>query len=345
MTLREYVEEVKIFPYSRANFDIVKESIELNIAAMYLDSYNYIQENTIDNSNLICIYTEDIIEEKRKSFIGRLTNFIRRIFSSITRSFNVLYTLASKLVKKAVDNTNKRSSALNKIQELDKNIKRDYDSTFNALKKEWPELYKKFDTGDINTIFKTLDTEDLTATLKETGMTDRQIQFTMRMAAAIVGVLTKVPSRLLIVSRDKDSFMRPFKKIIDMKTITDQECDELNEIIENVINKIENSSNESEFATAEDIDFFEKDFKDLSLAADKAKNNVEHLLENNDIEVDFKKLNNLASILARFTKMMNEYVANIVDLSDKLSTNLLTIIRWFNEVLDSPKVGGEQEDE
>ena len=345
MTLREYVEEVKIFPYSRANFDIVKESIELNIAAMYLDSYNYIQENTIDNSNLICIYTEDIIEEKRKSFIGRLTNFIRRIFSSITRSFNVLYTLASKLVKKAVDNTNKRSSALNKIQELDKNIKRDYDSTFNALKKEWPELYKKFDTGDINTIFKTLDTEDLTATLKETGMTDRQIQFTMRMAAAIVGVLTKVPSRLLIVSRDKDSFMRPFKKIIDMKTITDQECDELNEIIENVINKIENFSNESEFATAEDIDFFEKDFKDLSLAADKAKNNVEHLLENNDIEVDFKKLNNLASILARFTKMMNEYVANIVDLSDKLSTNLLTIIRWFNEVLDSPKVGGEQEDE
>lgn len=148
-----------------------------------------------------------------------------------------------------------------------------------------------------------------------------------------------------MVSHDKDSFMRPFKKIIDMKTITDQECDELNEIIENVINKIENSSNESEFATVEDIDFFEKDFKDLFLAADKAKNNVEHLLENNDIEVDFKKLNNLASILTRFTKMMNEYVANIVDLSDKLSTNLITIIRWFNEVLDSPKVGGEQEDE
>lgn len=345
MTLKEYVEEVRTFPYSRANFDIVKESIELNIAAMYLDSYNYIQENTIDDSNLICIYTEDTIEEKKKSFISRLTSFIRRIFSSITRSFNVLYTLASKLVKRAVDNTNKRSSALNKIQELDKNIKRDYDSTFNALKKEWPELYKKFDTGDINTIFKTLDTEDLTATLKETGMTDRQIQFTMRMAAAIVGVLTKVPSKLLMVSRDKDSFMRPFKKIIDMKTITDQECDELNEIIENVINKIENSPNESEFATAEDIDFFEKDFKDLSLAADKAKNNVEHLLENNNIEVDFKKLNNLASILARFTKMMNDYVANIVDLSDKLSTNLLTIIRWFNEVLDSPKVGGEQEDE
>ena len=116
-------------------------------------------------------------------------------------------------------------------------------------------------------------------------------------------------------------------------------------LFRSVINKIENSSNESEFATVEDIDFFEKDFKDLFLAADKAKNNVEHLLENNDIEVDFKKLNNLASILTRFTKMMNEYVANIVDLSDKLSTNLITIIRWFNEVLDSPKVGGEQEDE
>ncbi len=61
----------------------------------------------------------------------------------------------------------------------------------------------------------------------------------------------------------------------------------------------------------------------------EAKNSIEHLLENNDIEIDFKKLNDLASILARFTKTMNEYVADIVDLSDKLSTNILTIIRWF----------------
>ncbi len=70
-----------------------------------------------------------------------------------------------------------------------------------------------------------------------------------------------------MVSHDKDSFMRPFKKIIDMKIITDQECDELNEVIENVINKLKILLMKASLLRCRDIDFFEKDFKALSCLA------------------------------------------------------------------------------
>jgi len=126
MTLGDFVKEATAYPHSKEYFELVKESGELTLMAMYLDSYDYMKEavefgEEVPNSvsMMFTEATEDNPENKepvvddakagevKEGFFKRIWDGIVRIFKQILVPFNALRAFFRRLRKRFTVNSTK----------------------------------------------------------------------------------------------------------------------------------------------------------------------------------------------------------------------------------------------
>ena len=121
ITIGEFLKECEAHPYSRERYEIVKESIEIDLMSLYLENYEYIKEckeydEEIHESVMFTEATEgkesvkiddSKINEAKEGFFKRIWRLIVRIFKKILASFNAMGTFFSRMIKKRDSDVNK----------------------------------------------------------------------------------------------------------------------------------------------------------------------------------------------------------------------------------------------
>ena len=352
MTLKEYVEEIKISPYTIDSFELAKESIELNLAAMYLDSYNFIQENKIVNDNLIYIYTESgssDIEAKKQSFWNRAIAFLKKVLGIILRPFGVIYSILNKfgnMFREKITSTkkfiSKTKSSIRYMDDPDFDIehcKKQYIITFQDLNKQDPSLFEMIKDGKFDTITADIDLEEFDDIFRKTGMSEEKIQFTNNLIKFIFGVTVDIPTRISMIGGNYKLFMEPFQKICDMKEITDVDCEFINKAISDLDDRIIQFGNtDTEKCTLEDVNLFENNFKDIYKMIVKAKEHITSVTSQNSEKVNLSNINKTLAALQSFANEMN---GTVNEISDSCRKNLDYIGRassWYQRIVMAPKM-------
>lgn len=113
-TLNDFLKECDMFPYSKENFELVKEASELNIASMYLENQRFM----VENPSLIAESSEYMMEavdaESVKSLEGNVSakkgKFrarAKKIWESIVKAFKTFWNAVvarwDKFTAKAAD--------------------------------------------------------------------------------------------------------------------------------------------------------------------------------------------------------------------------------------------------
>ena len=137
MTLREYFKEAEAYEYSKEYFDLVKESIEIDLLALYLENYEYMEEcvewGEEIHESVSFMFMEDGNEEvkeetiasKAKAFFEKIWKGIIRILKAIITPFTALYTYLKNFLNKAkVDDEIRAKRAEELIAEREKDIER-----------------------------------------------------------------------------------------------------------------------------------------------------------------------------------------------------------------------------
>ena len=93
MTLGEYFKEAEAYEYSKEYFDIIKETTELDLIALYLENYDYMQERIEYGEEIheSAMFTE-ATEEVKKGFFKRIWDGILKILKALVKPFMALYT-------------------------------------------------------------------------------------------------------------------------------------------------------------------------------------------------------------------------------------------------------------
>ena len=124
MTLGEYFKEAEVYEYSKEYFDIVKESIEIDLLALYLENHEYMEEcvewGEEIHESISSMFMEDGNEEvKEETITGKARAFFEKIWSGIIKilkaiisPFTAFYTFLKKLFSKAEDDTKKTAEKM-----------------------------------------------------------------------------------------------------------------------------------------------------------------------------------------------------------------------------------------
>ena len=126
MTLGDFVKEAAAYPHSKEYFELVKESGELTLMAMYLDSYDYMKEAVEFGEEVpssVCMMFTEAAEgdaekaepvvddakagEVKEGFFKRIWDGIVRIFKQILVPFDALRAFFRRLRKKFAVNSTK----------------------------------------------------------------------------------------------------------------------------------------------------------------------------------------------------------------------------------------------
>jgi len=113
MTIREYLNEMEVYPYSKEYFEILREASELNLLSLAVEAYDFYSENCdtllteqVDAiSAIFCEDSDSNIEssggEVKKSLLKRVINAILDFFSWIKNKIFVPFINAlDKLIQK-----------------------------------------------------------------------------------------------------------------------------------------------------------------------------------------------------------------------------------------------------
>lgn len=115
MTLNDFLKECEMFPYSQENFDLVKEAAEINIAAMYLESQEYMAENTGAFEGLGSSYMMEaaggesvkLLAQKaggkKEKWAGRVKDLWQRIVAALKKFWNMVVEKWKKIRAKGAD--------------------------------------------------------------------------------------------------------------------------------------------------------------------------------------------------------------------------------------------------
>ena len=114
-TLNDYLKECENFQYSKENFDLVKEAAEINIAAMYLESQQYMVENAGAFEGLDSEYMMESADEssvkllaqkasgKKEKWAAKAQGIWKRIVAAFKTFWNAIVERWNKLRGKAAD--------------------------------------------------------------------------------------------------------------------------------------------------------------------------------------------------------------------------------------------------
>lgn len=166
MTLGEYFKEAEAYEYSEEYFDLVKESIEIDLLALYLENYEYMKECVgwaeEVHESVSCMFMEDGNEEvkeetiagKAKAFFEKIWKGIIRILKAIISPFTALYVFLKKLFSKAEDDTKKTAEEIEKIAENRAKELAEYKEEEEKKKKESDETKEKISNERIEELAK-----------------------------------------------------------------------------------------------------------------------------------------------------------------------------------------------
>ena len=114
-TLNDYLKECETFQYSKENFDLMKEAAEINVAAMYLESQQYMIENAgafegLDSEYMMESADESSVKQlaqkaggKKEKWAEKAKGIWKRIVAAFKTFWNAIVERYNKLRGKAVD--------------------------------------------------------------------------------------------------------------------------------------------------------------------------------------------------------------------------------------------------
>lgn len=100
ITFGDYIKECELFPYSKENYDLIKEASELNLAAMYLENQEFIMENSelagscvagymVEAADLTTVNdVKEKVSEKKNKWVEKARKVFNRIISAIKSFWN-----------------------------------------------------------------------------------------------------------------------------------------------------------------------------------------------------------------------------------------------------------------
>ena len=170
ITIGEFLKECEAYPYSRERYEIVKESIEIDLMSLYLENYEYIKEckeydEEIHESVMFTEATEEVAEDKAESLIKKIWNGILKILKALARPFvaiaGFVKTMIDRIRNKAPVSEKKATEIIKTIPEIVKDDP-DISEKFNKIIFEFikgnKELYESIKNQDSNVKYKDSDT-------------------------------------------------------------------------------------------------------------------------------------------------------------------------------------------
>lgn len=115
MTFNDYITECELFPYSKENFDLVKEASELNIAALYIENQEFIAENASLVAGCRAGYMTEAANEKdvedakvkstekKNKWVEKIKNLWRKMVNAIKKFWGMLVDKWKSLTAKIKD--------------------------------------------------------------------------------------------------------------------------------------------------------------------------------------------------------------------------------------------------
>ena len=126
MTLGEYFKEAEAYEYSKEYFDIIKETTELDLIALYLENYDYMQERIEYGEEIheSVMFTE-ATEEVKECFFKKIWNGILKILKALVKPFMALYTFLKNIfINKEAEEKKRIAKAEKLIAEREEDIEK-----------------------------------------------------------------------------------------------------------------------------------------------------------------------------------------------------------------------------
>lgn len=114
-TLNDFLKESELFPYSKENYDLIKEASELNIAAMYLENQTFMTENAdiiVDQEAGYMMESadpeateklEDKVSSKKSKWAVKAKSIWEKIIKAFRTFWKAVVARWDKLTAKAAD--------------------------------------------------------------------------------------------------------------------------------------------------------------------------------------------------------------------------------------------------
>lgn len=135
MTIAEFIKEAELFPYSRENFDTMKEASEIDLMAHYIESQQFMSDNTeylAESAEIVEGYLfeamseeemtkfEESFGEKMKGFGSKVATIAKSVWTAIINFFRKLGSGCKSLAEKATKLTDKfKNTKLSEQTQID----------------------------------------------------------------------------------------------------------------------------------------------------------------------------------------------------------------------------------
>ena len=145
ITVGEALKEMESYPYSLECYELMKESMELKLEALYMEGREFYDESVEYGENIsesVKVLFEDAKEPNKEGFFKKAWNSIVRILKILLKPFTLVYKAIDKFVNFAYDKIAEMIRVRCTAKDLDKLYMKD-GKVDKEIGKKWIDEFKK----------------------------------------------------------------------------------------------------------------------------------------------------------------------------------------------------------